>query len=403
MATFTLKAHTPRRLPDPIFPNCVRHIFMCAVQDLPGGLPKGANPRTQDDIDRGIYRDVKRSLFNEECTPNSFHLKNKGITILAEDVQKHEDEGTLTIRFASEGQGIVDGAHTYELIVSNQGELTDANATRELPIHQFVKIEVLTGIANGLVTEIAGGLNTAVQVQRMSLADLDNKFDWIKEELEVAGLQTFIAFKQNEMIAEEKMYDVRDIIRLLDLFNIIEFPNNGVSYPVRAFTSKESVLKHYLDKDKNKLSYADNYKKLRPILKDILILHDTISAQARERYNDGGGRRAGRLKFVEGPTKSNKKFKFPFIGEECEYRLSGGALIPILGAFRAAVTFNEPDNTIGWRNGFDSVLRLWQETGKELMEATQETSEELGRNPNAIGKSKKHWAYLHNLLYRRLG
>jgi hypothetical protein len=30
------------------------------------------------------------------------------------------------------------------------------------------------------------------------------------------------------------------------------------------------------------------------------------------------------------------------------------------------------------------------------MRATQETSEELARNPNAIGKSRNHWATLHS-------
>jgi hypothetical protein len=76
MPNFTFKAHAARRLPDPVFPNCERHIFYSSVQDLSTGIPKGANPRTQDDVDRGIYRDVKRSLLNEEGTPNSFASSN---------------------------------------------------------------------------------------------------------------------------------------------------------------------------------------------------------------------------------------------------------------------------------------------------------------------------------------
>jgi hypothetical protein len=328
-----------------------------------------------------------------------FHLKNKGITILAESVSKSKDDDSLIVYFASEMQGIVDGAHTYELIVRNKDFIFDANSSRETPITQFVKIEIITGTENGLVTEIAGGLNTAVQVQKMSLAELDKKFEWIKEELEEAGFLDHIAFKQND----SKEYDVRDIIRLLDLFNISEFPNEGTLYPVRAYTSKQSVLKHYLDLDKNTgNAYADNYKKLRPILKDILTLHDTISAQAADKYNTGGGRKAGRLKFIEGPTQPDKKFKFPFINSEGKYRLSGGALLPVLGAFRAVVKEEASNNKIIWHGGFENVLNLWQEAGKQLMEATQETSEELGRNPNAIGKSKKHWAYLHQLLSKQL-
>lgn len=396
MSTFTFKALTARRIPDPVFTGSSRHIFLCAAKDMPAGLPKGANPREQN-IDRGIYRDVMKSLLNEDCTPNIFHLKNKGITILAEEVIKSDDEESLKVRFSSDEQGIVDGAHTYEIIMRGQTDIADLNAAGEsIPISQFVKVEVLTGLDSNLVTEIAGGLNTAVQVQRMSLADLGNEFDWIKEELKKANFLQFVAFKQNEV----KDFDARDIMRLLDLFNITEFPNDGTAYPIRAYTTKEGVLKHYLAEGGG-VKYADNYKRLRPILNEVLILHDTISRFGKDLYNKGGGKKGGRLKFVE-TSKSKKKFKFPFLGEEHESRLSGGALLPMLGAFRAAVEVDPSSNAIVWKGGFANVLQLWGDTGKSLMEATQETSEELGRNPNAIGKSKKHWAFLHNLLYRHL-
>lgn len=396
MSTFTFKALTPRRIPDPTYPSSSRHVFLCAVQDMPTGLPKGANPREQN-IDRGIYRDVMRSLLNEDCTPNTFHLKNKGITILAEQVVKTDDEEGLKVEIASDEQGIVDGAHTYEIIMRGQSDIADLNAAVDsTPISQYVKVEVLTGLDSGLVTEIAGGLNTAVQVQRMSLADLGEKFDWIKDELTARNFLQYVAFRQNEV----KEFDARDIIRLLDLFNITEFPNDGTAFPIRAYTSKEGVLKHYLANDGG-TDYADNYKLLRPILNEVLVLHDTISRYGRDIYNKGGGKRGGRLKFVE-TSKSKRMFKFPFIGEQYESRLSGGALLPMLGAFRAAVALDPASNTASWKGGFANVLQLWDDTGKDMMEATQETSEELGRNPNAIGKSKKHWAFLHHLVSRRV-
>lgn len=395
--TFTFKTLAARRIPDPTFPGSSRHIFLCACKDMPEGLPKGANPREQN-IDRGIYRDIMKSLLNEDCTPNTFHLKNKGISILAEEVSKAENDEELKVRFASSEQGIVDGAHTYEIILSGKSKIAELNAGDATPINQFVKIEVLVGLDYTLATEIAGGLNTAVQVQRMGLANLGKEFDWIKKELEQKNFLQFVAFKQNEA----KDFDARDIIRLLDLFNIVEFPNNGNAYPIRAYTSKESVLKHYLMKDDGQKEYVENYTRLSPILNDILVLHDTISAHGKDLYNEGGGKRGGGLKFMEGDSKANKLFKFPFIGEEGSYRLSGGALLPMLGAFRAAVMVDPKTNNIVWRKGFTDVIRLWKESAKDLMEATQETSEELGRNPNAIGKSKKHWAFLHNLILRRL-
>src|SRR5690349_20694796 len=145
-STFTFKTLAARRIPDPIFPGSSRHIFLCACQDIPAGLPKGANPREQN-IDRGIYRDIMRSLLNEDCTPNTFHLKNKGITILAEEVIKSDDDESLKVRFSSDEQGIVDGAHTYDIIMRGQADMADLNATGESnPISQFVKVEILTGL-----------------------------------------------------------------------------------------------------------------------------------------------------------------------------------------------------------------------------------------------------------------
>src|SRR3954467_84204 len=112
MKRFTLPVRFARRLPDPVFPNCERHIIMCAVTDLPLDLPRDPNPRAQN-IDRGIWREIKKHLLNEEGTANTFHLKNKGITIIAERVEKRsDDEYELVI---GPGQGIVDGAHTYDL------------------------------------------------------------------------------------------------------------------------------------------------------------------------------------------------------------------------------------------------------------------------------------------------
>src|SRR5207247_9166676 len=114
-------------------------------------------------------------------------------------------------------------------------------------------------------------------------------------------------------------------------------------------------------------------------------------------YNEGGGRKGGRLKFVEGPAKRSK-YRFPFINKTGDYRLFRGALFPMLGAFRWMVDQDPGTGVCSWRGGCQAVLDLWRETGKELMETTQVTSEELGRNRNAIRKSQEPWARLHAII-----
>lgn len=386
--TATFVADFARRIPDPTVPNAERHVMFVRVLDVPDGLPKDPNPRAQK-IDRLIYREVGKHLLNEEGTANTFHLKNKGITLIAEKVQRRsDDEHVYEVTFGS-GHGIVDGGHTYEILRANRESIEDRNGSDGDgdEIDQFVKFEIVTGLTEDLVPEIAGGLNTAVQVQAMSLADLGEEFAWIKDTIKNESYVDQIAFRENE----QRAYDARDVIMLLDLFNITHFPNTGDEYPTRAFSSKAAVLKAYLD-DRREHGGSE-YEKLQPILKDILVLHDTISSEARDLHNKANAGKAGKLVFME--TRARGKFEFPFIGKEGSHRLLRGALFPMLGAFRWMVEENGAGE-IHWIGGFDDVLALWREIGGEMMKATQATSLELARNPNQVGKSRNHWANLHS-------
>jgi hypothetical protein len=54
-----------------------------------------------------------------------------------------------------------------------------------------------------------------------------------------------------------------------------------------------------------------------------------------------------------------------------------------------------------WKVPFDQVVRAFRERdAKELLNATRQKSDELGRNPNAIGKSRPHWAGLHTIVVK---
>ena len=384
----TIVAQYARRIPAPTLREVERHVMFVRALDVPEDLPKEPNPREQN-TDRLVYQEVEKHLLNREGTGNTFHLKNKGITLIANSVQRdRDDEQVYEVTFGA-GQGIVDGAHTYKILLENKQVIEDANASDAGDeIEQFVKVEVITGLPGVLVPEIAGGLNTAVQVQAMSLADLRNEFAWIKDTLADEPYLDQIAFRENE----SSLYDARDIVVLLELFNIWAYANAGAEYPVRAFSSKAAVLKAYLDDRRH--NDGMTYLKLQPILKDILTLRDTISFEARELHNKAGGK-AAKLAYVEG--RENGTFVFPFIGKEGHYQLRNGALFPMLGAFRWMVGEGS-DGKAQWIGGFEKVLGLWRELGSELMKVTQGTSEELGRNPNAIGKSRNHWATLHSTI-----
>jgi hypothetical protein len=399
MATFSLRARFARRMPDPLLKGCQRHILLCAVEDIPAGLPlEKANVRPQN-TNRRVYREVAKHLRNEndEGSKNTFHLKNKGITILADEVnQDGEDQDVYEIVFGSDTQGIVDGGHTYKIIIENQKRIAEANRllesnkplfeeAKQSRIEQYVKLEILTGLNSGITTEIARGLNTAVQVQEQTLANHAGRFDWIKDDLASLPCLKQIAFRENE----DGQLDAADIIRILELFNITDYPNDSSSrHPIRAYTGKENVLASYLNDDTPIL-------KLRPLLKDILVLHDTISFEAHGLWNKSAPKRIGaNLAFMENATKA--PFEFPFIGKSGMNRLYRGALFPMLGAFRTMVVEDPNSKLAKWCVPFDDVLALWQSMAVKLLEATKETSDELGRKADAVGKSSNHWKNLYN-------
>lgn len=172
MTGYVFKAPISRRMPDPTYKGADRHIILVRAEDVPENLPRATNPR-ESRIDRGIYKDVKQSLLNENGSANAFHLKNKGITIIADDVKRLND-GVFQVQIQSD-QGIVDGGHTYKVAQTSKAEILSGG--RDEKIEQYLKFEILTGVPRDLWPEIAGGLNTAVQVQTMSLANLENKFD----------------------------------------------------------------------------------------------------------------------------------------------------------------------------------------------------------------------------------
>ncbi|HZT97745.1 MAG TPA: AIPR family protein [Chloroflexota bacterium] len=361
-----------RRMADPVHEGSDRHIFYVRVKDIPPGIPDDPNPRIPN-INRAVYREVERSLLGEEGEPGYFHMKNKGITLIAKEVVRGSADNEYSVVF-DRGDGMVDGRHTYEILQKHR-------ADELLPEDQFVKIEILTRVPSALVYEIAGGLNTGMQVQPMSLDNLQGQFDWIKGVIAGEPYAKAIAWKENE----RGDLDGRDVVSILTLFNIGLFPNRGTDYPITAYSRKAAALDLY---EKN----PESYQKLRPILKDIFRLHDEIRSTARDRWNESAGGRAGAFKFVEEARRG--EFWFPFTETKSKWRLLTSALYPILGAFRWTV--EDTGEGYQWRNGFENVRSLWEVTAPELMRIAKDSYQELGRSPTQMGKSRNLWQALYS-------
>ena len=377
--TITLRAEYSRRYPDPLNKalegdplNIDHHILLVRAIDMPSGISLAPNPREQR-IDIGIYKEIKESL--ENAADLSFHLKNKGITILAHRVEYSDDKKVVTIYYDEECEGIVDGGHTYQIILKAQSEGT-------CPEGQYVKLEIITGVPIEMGVEITRGLNTAVQVNEASLLNLEGEFEWVKEVLADTPYADRIAYKQNE----EGDYDIRDILALMTLFNInkIRYPE----HPKMAYVSKAECLKLY-KKD------PASFKMLSPILKDILYLHDYVHIHSGDRYNEVKGGKARKMVGVFA-TKKRGTYSFIFMGREAKYKLHAGALYPMLGSMRFLVEQKPGENHYSWKlDSFEEVKAFFDEVAPELVDATYKTSVIYGRKPNPIGKDDNHWDNLY--------
>lgn len=387
-----IKAEYSRHYPDPLNQSSAgdplhieHHVLLSRAIDVPSGISKAPNPREQS-IDRGIYKDVRKSL--EDADDLSFHLKNKGITLLAHHVEYSTDKKIATV-YLGEGYGIADGAHTYEIILKATSEET-------CPEGQYVKFEVLTGIPESLGLEITGGLNTAVQVDDASLMNLEDKFDWVKETLKKTKFAGDISYKQNAA----GVYDIREILGIMTIFNVNRFPYP--QHPKEAYVSKAKCLESYGKDD-------STFKMLKPILIDILYLHDYVHLQSRVRYNPEKHGRAGAMSGVY--AKKEKGHDFIFIGEQelkkyqnsdKQYKLYDGALYPMLGAMRFLVEQKPGENVYSWKfKSFDKVKAFFDEVAPDLVETTYKTSQIYGRKPNPIGKDENHWDNMYKTVALR--
>lgn len=390
--THRITAFESRKIEHPVFKQIDKHWLTVKATDFPSGISSAANARAPIGLNRMVYKDVRESLEGLQATPGSFDLMNKGITILAESVRLIDKQKQIfEVVVDDKIGGIVDGAHTAKII-----EVCNADGTTHED--QFVEVFIRTGVVNGLVTDIARGLNTGMQVAPKSIYNIDGVFDWLKAEVKGKSYEKMIAWRESD----NTDYDVRDLISVLEMFNIFDFPNEGGKHPISAYEKWSIPLEKFaadFEEHREKVQ-ASKYHRLRPVLHDALILYDHIRHDFRDLHNEAGGR-GGKLNIVEEAGK-NRKMTFPFAGlAASDYRLTKGAAYPILASFRNLVVVDSNGNA-SWQGGFKAALKLWVEAGPQLVEETYNATREIGRMPDQLGKNRKHWDNLHMKVQLRL-
>ena len=376
------KVASARRFPDPVgktSPPIDHYMFLAQCNLLPDGIGDGPNARTPN-LQKRTYRAVKESLLAQSSADDGmFHMYNKGIEAIASRVEKLSNDD-YRVWFDDE-HGVVDGGHTYRLIQENKANVSD---------NQFVRFNIKTNVPDSLVPSIAGALNTTVQVQEMSLTNLEGRFGWLQSKL--GSLKSKVAWQENE---DNQPIDARDLVSILLLTNIKIYPNLGSGFPIEAYNSKAKALAIYQEQQAS-------FEKMEDLVKDILALHDKIASTSVALWNSASVPTQGRkLEIID--TRKRGTFEFPFGGfPDSDNRLSKSVLYPILSSFRWFIRENSLSGRLEWICDFQEVQDFWTSEGRELLEIAYSTSKDMKYNLPAVGKNKNFWTALHSKVGMRV-
>ncbi len=381
------------------------HYALIPIRHLPSNFSLEPNPREQN-LKSSVARAIRESLIEE---PEDFHLLNRGLTITARDVEYDNRSEQLRLRMPNAMEhGILDGGHTYRVIEEAKKEHQHESPPPEF-FNAFVKVEILTGV-QGMITDLAEARNTSTQVKPFAIDNLADRFDWIKDTLAGSGFEGLIGYKENE----DKPLSVVDIIAYMTLFhprfqggsNMKGQRRRGDDHPVIAYTSKQACLDMFRGEFEDPAKPAtDGYMKLRSVLLDILKLVDYVHLKADEHLRSSGGVSRIMSGNWSGPEEAPKKGArvartkelggsktLYFLGGKVRNGWPNGLLFPMVSSLRSLL--NARGAMAKWET---DPQAFFDKHGRAMVAITFERSWELGRNPNAVGKSRNHWEQLFTL------
>lgn len=295
------------------------------------------NPRQQD-LKSKPAKAMKKTL-NEDVR-DVFHFLNRGISISAKDcfVSNIRDKKEVTIELADLYEhGIFDGGHTFRVV-------EDALKNSKIYGVKHVMLEVFTGVED-ILFDLARSRNTSTQVKEKSLANLEGKFDFIKEALKNECYFNNIQWVEND----EGNISIDYIIQILTAFNK-NLPHKSMPRTYSGAGSCESsYIREFNDNIVN--NQKDNiYYKLTPLYHDIFRFVDHVQVSFPVIYNKNGYEAEkgnfGKLKGI-----NYKQDYFPLLftpdNKRTSYKMPNALFFPILAAMRQLYKENE-EGTFKW-------------------------------------------------------
>jgi RNA polymerase-binding transcription factor DksA len=350
---------------DAVKPGIVHYAGFVPVTALPTDLPNRPNLRDTN-LKSPVSKDVKASL---DANDGEFHLKNKGITVVASSVAV-VSPGVVEVAIdAASDDGILDGGHTYKIIQSSIAEGVSLGK-------QYVWLAVRVNVAGALRAKMAEGLNKTTAVSSASLANRLGEFEWLKSLLPESATAR-VAWRQNDK------RDVKADELIAELYAV----NAYTSDPHVAYGSRAKALSA-LRADRSKF---DSHAALSY---DALKLYERIQHHFADWALKNLSKRA-----IE--SRSAKLTTGPVFDESLSKRydkLARGVALPILSAFRACVVDLNPG--YGFDRTYEDLCALLEAATPALQAQLTElwSRADIAGDPGAFGKKADVWESLSLVL-----
>ncbi|MGI8980056.1 MAG: AIPR family protein [Pirellulaceae bacterium] len=318
-----------------------------------------------------------------ESEPQSFHVRNRGITYFCERFQFDNSKGILTVTVpVTEGDpddfdndrkyGIGDGGHTFAVIqdtIRRSAELLASNSEWQEP---FVRVHFIGGYKNSdiPIEQVVEALNTSAQVKQVSLDEYANKFDELKRALTDSGFDTLnVAFRENE----EKEWTVEEIIQRMACFLKERWTE---THPASMYKSKSKALELYTSD-----TTREEFAKLYPVIKDVITLPEYIQSV----LSDGETVQRNSFSRLRAVKLLPKKWTRPGTKFVTEHKLDLGAVLPMAGAFRELL--RAKGSVYEWRFSPHEVFKNCAPS----LYAVLKTRMQKVKNASQLGADMEYW------------
>ena len=395
MQIIKLIAKSFKKMEDPNDSSTGHIKYVCYVKanSIPQEMNEwfSTNPREQK-MTTNVAKKINESLRDNE----NFHELNRGVLISAKDVKFDTSSKELFITFDDpEIHGNIDGGHTLRAIL-------DGNVKHTVNENRYVFFEIFTGIDSPV--ELAAARNTSVQVDLKSIAELENNFEEIKSAFEELPFANRIQYKMKEHYNDEDInpIDVRELIAISAMFSQSMYPYRtsvgtlSETQPIQCYSGKETTLRKFLnmdsqDKEQQKINRDTMVKMMRPIIKDIFTLWETVEREFASTAN-ATNRRYGTRKYSK-YHNGEIVGKTMFEENDVQYVVPKGLMYPLIGSFRALVKVDSETGMYEWQK---NPVDVWKAIGSKLVSIVLD---EKAENPDTLAKNPNLWSNLFKEIY----